>query len=218
MRKNHLTNRLVVTISLLALLANNPFVGLSASKPIRVLAELNVGETKEVKLSNGQLVKLKLIKADEIRDEIYAENSYHSTYEPMRCIRAKRFKLIRRFAEHSRVMPVNMDDGISKQFILENGYLETGTQENLLFDLYFDPCERMNLVKDSKYAEIYKELSERLEKWMKDTEDPLLDHPRIPLNEGGWTNPDVKIHTNEYTKNIHDRDWNYYTADKKIRL
>jgi murein DD-endopeptidase MepM/ murein hydrolase activator NlpD len=70
MRKYLLADRLIFMISLLVLLINNPLAVLSAPKHIRVLAELNVEETKEVKLSNGQTVKLKLINADEIRDKL----------------------------------------------------------------------------------------------------------------------------------------------------
>ncbi len=41
-----------------------------ALKPIRVIAELNIGESKDIKLSNGEMVRLKLIKVDEIRDNL----------------------------------------------------------------------------------------------------------------------------------------------------
>ena len=39
-------------------------------KPLRVVALMDVGESKDVKLSNGQTVNLKLISVDEVRDDL----------------------------------------------------------------------------------------------------------------------------------------------------
>ena len=43
----------------------------------------------------------------------------------------------------------------------------------MLFDLYHDPLERVNLVDDPRYEAVYKDLSQRLRDWMEQTEDPL---------------------------------------------
>jgi len=42
----------------------------SRLKPLRVVALMDVGESKDVKLSNGQTVKLKLISVEEVRDDL----------------------------------------------------------------------------------------------------------------------------------------------------
>lgn len=109
-----------------------------------------------------------------VRDEIFSEVTYHASYEPMRCIRTERYKLIRRYDYHGCVVPSNIDNGKSKQFLLESGVLNRFLPREMLFDLYLDPMERENLIGDRSYLKIYNELSERLSQWMKDTKDPLI--------------------------------------------
>ena len=46
--------------------------------PVRVVAELNIGESQDIKLSNGDIVKLKLLQVDEIRDSL--RNAIRSAY------------------------------------------------------------------------------------------------------------------------------------------
>ncbi len=140
---------------------------------------------------------------DKIRDEIFAEVTFHAAYEPMRCIRTKRYKLIKYFGQHQGVVPANIDGGYSKSFLLEHGLLEQSRDEEMLFDLYLDPVERVNLVNDDNYQQVYDDLSQRLEKWMEETEDPLLkgkvDVPRgakinkISCIDPGSSDPDDYI-------------------------
>jgi hypothetical protein len=49
-----------------------------------------------------------------------------------------------------------------------------------LHDLVFDPTESHNAVDDPELGEVVAELRERLEEWMRDTGDPLLDGPLLP--------------------------------------
>ena len=44
--------------------------GAVSTKPLRVIAEVNIGESKDIILSNGETVKLKLLKVNESRDEL----------------------------------------------------------------------------------------------------------------------------------------------------
>lgn len=111
---------------------------------------------------------------DRIREEVFSEVTYHAAYEPMRCIRTDRYKLIRFYDEHDRYVPANIDDGFSKSFLLENGYLEEKREKEQLFDLYLDPVERVNRVQDERYQAIRSELGKRLDTWMLETADPLL--------------------------------------------
>ncbi|MGI6706234.1 MAG: sulfatase [Clostridia bacterium] len=111
---------------------------------------------------------------EEIREGLYAEVTYHAAYEPMRCIRTRRYKLIRYYDEHDDFVPANIDDSPSKDFLVENGYLELTRDKEQLFDLYFDPVGRVNLVNHPRYQEVYRDLSYRLDKWMQETHDPLL--------------------------------------------
>jgi hypothetical protein len=49
-----------------------------------------------------------------------------------------------------------------------------------LYDLYFDPNEQNNLAGSAEYQGILDDLSERMQKWMEKTNDPLLTGP-VPL-------------------------------------
>ena len=124
---------------------------------------------------------------EKIRDEIYSEVTFHATYEPMRCIRTERYKLIRYFDPYSRPVPANIDDGASKDFLISSGYLESTIPEEMLFDLYLDPVERENKIGEREYQDIYDELSRKLQQWMEDTDDPLLQG-KVKKPEGAIVN------------------------------
>lgn len=47
-------------------------------KPIRVVAELNIGQSQEIKLSNGDIVKLSLLEINEVRDSL--RNAIRAVY------------------------------------------------------------------------------------------------------------------------------------------
>ncbi len=51
-----------------------------------------------------------------------------------------------------------MDESVPKDFLMENGLKEKIKYKEGLFDLYFDPTERNNLVEDSKYKEVLEKL------------------------------------------------------------
>ena len=131
---------------------------------------------------------------NEINDEIFAEVTYHAAYEPMRCIRTARYKLIRRYDYHSGVVPANTDDGNSKQFLMSAGFLSRPAAREMLFDLYLDPLERENLVNDSAYTSIYSDLSARLSDYMLRTNDPLAASYRIPAPDGAKVNKLTCVH------------------------
>ena len=129
------------------------------------------------------------------REEIFAEVTYHASYEPMRCVRTERYKLIRRFDDHNGVVPSNIDNGPSKQFVLDAGILDRVHAREMLFDLYLDPMERENLVLDARYHEVYDDLSRRLYRWMERTDDPLLrTGPRVPAPRGAAINKLTCLH------------------------
>lgn len=111
---------------------------------------------------------------EKVHDEIFAEVTYHAAYEPMRCIRTERYKLIRFFDDWDKPVPANIDDSLSKTFLVQNGYLSTSKDREFLFDLYLDPMERTNLIGNNDYLPIYQELASRLRQWMEETDDHLL--------------------------------------------
>src|SRR4051812_2142569 len=114
-------------------------------------------------------------------DAVFAEITYHAAYEPQRAVRTKRYKYIRRFDNgHSGPVLANIDDSPSKTLLLDHGLAGRALAEEELFDLIFDPGEANNLAGDPAHAGVLGELRERLEDWMRETHDPLLDGPVEP--------------------------------------
>ncbi|TVR52233.1 MAG: sulfatase [Spirochaetaceae bacterium] len=111
----------------------------------------------------------------EIHDAVFSEQSYHAAYEPTRCVRTDRHKLIRRFDDRQTVVLPNVDDTESKAFLLKHGWLDQPRDSEMLFDLYFDPYEHNNVIERPEYSSIVVTLRERLSTWMRSTHDPLLD-------------------------------------------
>ena len=144
-------------------------------------------------LEGNSLMPLIQSEGQTIREEIFGEVTYHAAYEPMRCIRTERYKYIRYFDDYADVIKPNIDDSRSKRFLLEHGLHERQhAPAESLFDLYFDPHERENLIEKPQYAAIKSDLANRLETWMKNTDDPLLKGP-VPLPEGGYANPQDEL-------------------------
>jgi len=111
------------------------------------------------------------------REEIYAEKSFHSYYDPMRCIRTERFKYIRNFeADFSIEVPGDIQQG---SIFRNNPGRYTSQRQQLieLYDLSIDPLEQDNLAGRLEVADIQRDLDQRLWLWMKETQDPLLQGP-----------------------------------------
>ncbi|HYW96720.1 MAG TPA: sulfatase/phosphatase domain-containing protein, partial [Bacteroidales bacterium] len=111
---------------------------------------------------------------EEIRDAVYSQVNYHASYEPMRSVRTKRWKYIKRYGNRRKPVLPNCDDGLTKTFWMENGWKDQILPDEELFDLYFDPHERRNLANDSNHKKIRAELQMKLEKQMKESNDPMI--------------------------------------------
>lgn len=125
--------------------------------------------------------------ADDIREEVFAEVNYHAAYEPMRCVRTKRWKYIRRYDGRSRPVLPNCDDGPSKTVWLRHGWADQPVPEEALYDLVFDPSETRNLVDESSLGDVLADMRGRLGRWMRDTDDPLL-RGMVPAPKGAQIN------------------------------
>ena len=111
---------------------------------------------------------------DEVNSEIFSEVNYHAAYEPQRCIRTKRHKYIKRYDEDTSIVKCNIDEGESKDFWLENNIDMLPRDREMLFDLYLDPVERINLINHACYTDILNELKNKLKSWQVITNDPIL--------------------------------------------
>jgi arylsulfatase A-like enzyme len=109
----------------------------------------------------------------EANQEIFAEKSYHTAYEPMRAIRTQRHKLIVNFEVglkfdvpgdicQSPIYPLIID-----RLVGERDHIE-------LYDLENDPAETVNLASRPEVAGLEQTLLNRLRQWMAQTNDPLL--------------------------------------------
>jgi arylsulfatase A-like enzyme len=112
-----------------------------------------------------------------IREEVYAEVNFHAARDPMRMVRTDRYLYVRHFAEEATRPLANIDDGPSKTAMLEAGLLPEPVIPEGLYDLWDDPVARHNRIDDPALAEPKRDLAGRLERWMSETDDPLLDGP-----------------------------------------
>jgi len=139
-------------------------------------------------LQGKSLLPLVRGEAEEIHGELFFEVTYHAAYEPMRAVRTRRWKLIRRFGGRSQPVLPNCDDSPSKDAWLAAGWRERPVAQEELFDLAFDPNETHSLASDPAHAEVLSNLRARLERWMRSTDDPLLKGP-VPAPAGARVNP-----------------------------
>jgi N-sulfoglucosamine sulfohydrolase len=154
------------------------------------LCEL-VGLPRPAWLQGRSLLPLVRREVDAVNDAVFAEMTFHAAYDPQRAVRTDRYKYIRRFDESwTRPVLPNIDDSPSKSLLLDHGWADREVPREELYDLVFDPNEARNLVGEPQYEPVLAELRERLERWMRETADPLLDGPLQPppgteLNDPG---------------------------------
>ena len=139
-------------------------------------------------LQGRSLLPLARGEAEELHDAIFTEVTYHASYEPMRGVRTRRWKYIRRYDGRSTPVMPNCDDSPSKDVWLAAGWRQRPIAPEQLYDLVFDPNEACNLATDGAHAAVLDEMRKRLDRWMRETADPLLDGP-VPAPPGARVNP-----------------------------
>jgi len=154
---------------------------------------------KPVWLDGTSVMPLIRGEKEEIRQNIFCQVNYHAAYEPMRAVRTKQYKYIRRFGDKKTPVLPNCDDGFSKQYWLDNGWKDMQLQTEELYDLVFDPNERNNLVNDPLKQEVLKMMRTSLDKTMKRTGDPLINGnivapPDAILNDANDISPKEKTY------------------------
>ncbi len=128
---------------------------------------------------------------DRLHEQLFFEQTNHAAYEPMRAVRTERYIYIRRFDERQQLVLPNTDDTPAKQDMLDHGWQAQPRQQEMLYDHYFDPDQQNNLVDRPELATTRQPLRDALDRWMKETDDPLLLGP-VPLPRGVQvTDPDA---------------------------
>ncbi len=108
---------------------------------------------------------------------VFAEKTYHNSYDPMRAIRTEHFKLIFNFeSTHGVQVPGDVAKSLSSSKMLPELFAPIKPFMEL-YDLKLDPWESKNLAQEPEYETIKQELAGRLYQWMADTQDPLLNGP-----------------------------------------
>jgi arylsulfatase A-like enzyme len=169
-------------------------------------------------LQGQSLMPLMRGETQEIREEIFAEVNYHAAYEPLRCVRTKRWKYIRRFDGRDRPVLPNCDDSPSKKLWLEHGWGEAAPagpmapDEEAFYDLIFDPNEAHNLVGTPRAQaagatkEALADMRARLDRWMQETDDILLQGSVVPAPEDAVVNDPDGLSPREQPKPVNTRN------------
>ncbi|MEA2450265.1 MAG: N-sulfoglucosamine sulfohydrolase [Thermoleophilaceae bacterium] len=121
-----------------------------------------------------------------VRDEVFAELTYHAAYEPQRAVRTQRYKYIRYWNDGGPVL-ANVDDSPTKDLMIDLGWADRPVDREQLYDLPLDPNEMRNVAEETAYADVRRQLSDRLDAWMRATGDPLLEGD-VPAPAGARIN------------------------------
>ena len=125
--------------------------------------------------------------AEQINEAVFAEVTYHAAHEPMRAVRTPRWSYIRRFEPRGGPVLPNCDDSISKDRLLADGWRDRPPAVEQLYDLMLDPHEAGNLAGEATMADVLAQMRNRLDRWMRETDDPLLAGP-VPAPAGAKVN------------------------------
>lgn len=138
------------------------------------------GAEKPDFIRGSSLLPLLTGEVDRINEQIFTEFTFHAAYEPQRAVRTDRWKYIRRFDDYPHPVLANCDDSDTKTLMVEAGWGEEIVPRERLYDLVLDPGEAANLAADENHGPVLEEMRARLDRWMHETGDPLLDGPVQP--------------------------------------
>jgi N-sulfoglucosamine sulfohydrolase len=120
---------------------------------------------------------------DQLRERLFFEQSFHAAYEPMRAVRTDRHILIHRFDKRASLVLPNTDDTPAKQDMMDHDWSKQPRHEEMLYDHYFDPDQKNNLIGCDELSQVETDLRSSLAHWMQETDDPILHGP-IELPSG----------------------------------
>ena len=140
------------------------------------------------RIDGQSLVPAATGETDTHRDAVFAQQTIHDRYHPLRAVRTRRYKYVRNFADFPEVyVTADMFDDQAGAAVVGE-FMEPLPAEEL-YDLREDPLEQENLASDARdmatatedppadprAAEALETLRTRLRGWMVETDDPLLE-------------------------------------------
>lgn len=135
-----------------------------------------LGLEKPDYLEGVSLVPLLKGEEEALRQDIFAEINFHTSYEPARCVRTERYKYIRYYdTSYLKINRSNMDESLTKDYFMERGLQDRAKDEEALYDLAYDPGERRNLAGEPEYSRVLADMRQRLKEYEERTEDPILE-------------------------------------------
>ncbi|MDP0496055.1 MAG: sulfatase [Verrucomicrobiota bacterium JB024] len=134
------------------------------------LCEL-LGRTVAHPLEGKSMLPLVRGEVSYLHEAVFAEQTYHGKFEPLRSIRTERYKYIRR---HFPNGPIMTHDGPASPIVQKFGWYDRPIGHEELFDLYLDPMEACNRIDDPSMAEVRGDLAACLEEHLVASGDPFL--------------------------------------------
>ncbi|MFI3283940.1 MAG: sulfatase [Erysipelotrichaceae bacterium] len=110
----------------------------------------------------------------QINNEIFAELNFHTSYEPVRCVRTSRYKYVKYFDGYNHLNLSNVDDSKVKEYLLNHNLSDKTKQMEALYDCVYDQFEKDNLINEPSLQHIVDELRGKLNLHLKTTSDPIL--------------------------------------------
>lgn len=119
----------------------------------------------------GKSLRPLIEEGKDVNEELYFEMNFHTSYEPARAVRNKRFKYIEYLENHEKYQLSNINDSKVKDFYIEQGLIKRRKPRQQFYDLYFDPNEKNNLIQNLDYADEILGFQAKLKKWREETND-----------------------------------------------
>ena len=165
-----------------------------------------IGAEAPARLDGKSLMPLIRGEQDRLHDFLFFEQTYHYNYLPERGVTDGRYKYIRRYYRSRAEAVTNGDNPGVFDAIDALGILDIPLEREELFDLALDETECNNLMDDPRHQEILERLRTALDRWMVDTNDPILLGP-ILLPKGGKTGVQIDP-KRKLPRNVKAVDWN----------
>ncbi len=109
---------------------------------------------------------------------LFGQFTFHTYYDPKRCIRTQTHKLIVNFTDAPAFMDCSQSWRPRSEPYNLSHFVE-GSPPVELYDLQNDPWEMQNLANTASVALLQQSLLSELGKWMEQTADPLLHGPIV---------------------------------------